>query len=59
MKEAIMIILPETKTRLTHQEIKERVKSHFPKNLFPGGAKTDWYSKTVQLDLETKRSPSE
>ena len=31
------------------------VRSRLPGDLFPGGAKANWWAKTVQLDLEAKR----
>jgi hypothetical protein len=30
------------------------VKAYLPADLFPGGAKAGWWTKTVQLDLEAK-----
>jgi len=35
-------------------EIHERVLSKRPADQFPSGAKTGWWAKTVQLDLEAK-----
>ena len=35
-------------------EVQERVIAHLPEELFPGGAKTGWWAKTVPLDLEAK-----
>jgi hypothetical protein len=32
----------------------DAVVPHLPADLFPGGAKAGWWSKTVQLDLEAK-----
>lgn len=46
----------------TASDIKEAAKAHLPENLFPGGATSGWWQKTVQLDLEAKgiiaRSPT-
>ena len=38
----------------TQAEIKARVTPHLPEDLFPGGATSGWWAKTVQLDLEAK-----
>lgn len=54
MKKAFLKILPTSAPGLTQKEIQERVKSHLPQNIFPGGATSDWWAKTVQLDLEAK-----
>ncbi len=35
-------------------DIKEAAKAHLPDALFPGGATSGWWQKTVQLDLEAK-----
>jgi len=39
---------------LTYEEIAGAVKAYLPPDLFPGGAKAGWWTKTVQLDLEAK-----
>lgn len=39
---------------MTAAEIKEAAKAHLPEDLFPGGATSGWWLKTVQLDLEAK-----
>lgn len=54
MKRAFLKILPKTSPGLTVAEVQERVIAHLPEELFPGGAKTGWWAKTVQLDLEAK-----
>ena len=35
-------------------EARLRVLEHLPQDLFPGGAKSGWWMKAVQLDLEAK-----
>ena len=35
-------------------EAPNRVLEHLPQDLFPGGAKSGWWMKAVQLDLEAK-----
>ena len=54
MKRAFLKILPKTTPGLTVAEIQERVIAHLPEELFPDGAKADWWTKAVQLDLEAK-----
>ena len=54
MKRAFLKILPKTSPGLTEAEIRERVLAHLPKELFPEGAKAGWWTKAVQLDLESK-----
>jgi hypothetical protein len=54
MRRAILKILPPTSPGLTADEVRERVISHLPKDLFPGGARSGWWMKAVQLDLEAK-----
>ena len=41
-------------TPMTATEIKEAAKPHLPNDLFPRGATSGWWAKTVQLDLEAK-----
>ena len=54
MRQAYLTVLPDAPPGLTLAEIRERVVTHLPEALFPGGAKAGWWSKTVQLDLEAK-----
>lgn len=54
MKQAILKVLPAEKPGLTQMEIRNAVIAHLPKELYPNGAKSDWWSKLVQLDLEAK-----
>jgi hypothetical protein len=54
MKQAFLKILPGQSPGLTQREILGRVKAHLPEGLFPGGATSGWWAKTVQLDLEAK-----
>jgi hypothetical protein len=39
---------------MTANAIKDASKAHLPEDLFPGGATSGWWQKTVQLDLEAK-----
>jgi hypothetical protein len=54
MKRAFLKILPRTSPGLTLAQVRERIVAHLPEEMFPGGAKTGWWAKTVQLDLEAK-----
>jgi hypothetical protein len=54
MRDALLAVLPSEPPGLTQNEMLEAVVAHLPEDLFPGGAKAGWWSKTVQLDLEAK-----
>jgi hypothetical protein len=54
MKHALLKVLPAKPPGLTQTEIRTKVVAFLPGSLFPGGAKAEWWSKCVQLDLEAK-----
>ena len=54
MKKAVLETLPRAPGGLTQTEMRQAVVKHLPEEEFPGGAKADWWSKCVQLDLETE-----
>lgn len=54
MREAYLTVLPASAPGATQAELMAAVKAHLPEDLFPGGAKSGWWLKTVQLDLEAK-----
>ena len=54
MRKAYLQALPQGEPGLTASEAKEAVKPLLPQDLFPGGEKSGWWMKTVQLDLEAK-----
>jgi hypothetical protein len=54
MKRAYLTVLSSAPTGLTIEEIRDRLGTHLPPEIFPGGAKAGWWAKTVQLDLEAK-----
>ena len=54
MRRALLKALPAGAPGLTQTEMRRAVVPHLPQDLFPRGAKADWWSKTVQLDLEAK-----
>lgn len=54
MKTAVLAVLPNRSPGLTVADVQQRVLGHLPEDLFPGGAKSGWWMKAVQLDLEAK-----
>lgn len=56
MYKAMMTVMSDTP--MTAKEIKEAAKAHLPQDLFPEGATSGWWAKTVQLDLEAKSTLS-
>ncbi len=54
MKKAFLKVLPRSSPGLAQKEIMQAVKAHLPEEVFPGGATSGWWAKTVQLDLEAK-----
>lgn len=54
MRKAVLKALPRKAPGLTQTELRQAVLPYLPADLYPGGAKADWWSKAVQLDLEAK-----
>ena len=54
MKAALLKVVPRKLPGMTQAEMREAVLPHLPEEEFPGGAKANWWQKTVQLDLEAK-----
>ena len=54
MRAALLKALPTRAPGLTEAEMRAALLPHLPEDLFPGGAKANWWSKSVQLDLEAK-----
>jgi hypothetical protein len=54
MKRADLAVLPKLEPGLTLTEIRKRLKAKLPQGLYPSGAKSGWWAKTVQLDLEAR-----
>jgi hypothetical protein len=54
MRKAYLAVVPEEGPGLTLDAIRERLPAVLSEDLFPGGAKANWWAKTVQLDLEAK-----
>jgi hypothetical protein len=55
MRDAMMAVMPDAAPGLTPAQVIDAVKPLLPQDLFPGGAKSGWWVKCVQLDLEAKR----
>lgn len=53
-KQALLAVLPRTSPGLTQKQMMDAIKTKIDQKLFPGGAKSGWWTKTVQLDLEAK-----
>jgi len=62
MRKVMLTTLPKRRPGLTQSQMIAAVRRHLPQSLWPGGAKSLWWVKTVQLDLEAKglveRDPS-
>ena len=54
MKDAMMRVMTGA-APMTAKDIKDAAKAHLPEDLFPGGATSGWWQKSVQLDLEAKK----
>jgi hypothetical protein len=54
MRQALIRVLPSRAPGMLQAQMFTAVKGHLPEHLFPGGAKANWWAKTVQLDLEKK-----
>jgi hypothetical protein len=52
MSAAITRVLPRSAPGLTQTEIRNKVVFHLPDHVFPGGERSDWWTKTVLLDME-------
>ena len=51
---AMLTVLTGDPPGLTAKELQAAMIPHLSPDLFPGGAKSGWWMKTVQLDLEAK-----
>jgi hypothetical protein len=54
MKQALMQVLPDEAPGMKVSDAQEALKPLLDQDLFPGGAKSGWWLKCVQLDLEFK-----
>jgi hypothetical protein len=55
MRRTLLKVLPPGPPGVTLAELSRAALPDLPTHLFPGGAKSGWWLKTVQLDLEAKR----
>jgi hypothetical protein len=54
MRVALLRALPVGAPGLTQAEMLAAIQPHLPQDLWPGGEKSGWWMKTVQLDLEAQ-----
>lgn len=54
MRKALLKVLPREKPGKTQAEMREQILEYLTEEEFPGGAKSGWWMKCVQLDLEAK-----
>ena len=54
MRTVLLKVIPKRKPGITQSEMMEAVRPHLPDKLWPNGDKSNWWVKTVQLDLEAK-----
>jgi hypothetical protein len=54
MKLAVLKVLPKSSPGMTVEELGRAVLAHLPQALFPGGEKSGWWIKCVQLDQEAR-----
>ena len=54
MKTALLAVMPKENPGATVAELQSALKQHLSQKLFPGGEKSGWWMKCVQLDLEAK-----
>lgn len=54
MRKILLKVLPKKGPGLSQAEMFTAILPHLPEDLWPGGTKSGWWAKTVQLDLEAK-----
>lgn len=54
MREVLLKVLPASAPGMSQAQMGQAVLPYLPEDLWPGGAKSMWWIKTVQLDLEAK-----
>lgn len=55
MQAALLRVIPSAQPGLAQPDIFRKVLRHLPAALYPGGAKAQWWAKTVLLDLEFRK----
>lgn len=54
IRQAILKVLPTEPPGLNHAQLIKEIEPLISEELFPKGEKLGWWSKTVQLDLESR-----
>ncbi|MEM8542346.1 MAG: hypothetical protein AAGF25_15435 [Pseudomonadota bacterium] len=54
MKDVLLPVLPTEPPGIKVADAQDALRPHLDQTLFPGGATSGWWLKTVQLDLEAK-----
>lgn len=54
MRKVLLKVVPKSPQGITQKELFKAILPHLPTELWPGGEKSGWWAKTVQLDLEAK-----
>ena len=54
IKAVMLKVMPKDGPGHTQSEMVAAVKTAAPQDLFPGGATSGWWTKSVQLDMEAK-----
>jgi hypothetical protein len=54
IKAVMLKVMPREGPGLTQSQMMAAVKQAAPQALFPGGATSGWWAKSVQLDMEAK-----
>ncbi len=54
MKESLLAVLPTEAPGITFAEAQAAILPHLDPDLFPGGEKSGWWMKSVQLDHEAR-----
>ena len=54
MREVLLKVIPKDMPGMSQNEMIEAIQPHLPQALWPGGEKSGWWMKSVQLDLEAK-----
>ena len=54
MRAALLSVMPKGEPGISAAQAKQQLLPLLPDDLWPGGEKSGWWLKTVQLDLEAK-----
>jgi len=53
IRKAVMAVMPRNRTGISFKELVAAVAQRVPQELFPKKGSVSWYTKVVQLDLES------